>query len=186
MSNTNDCLIRKATKEDIDIIAWTVLTALDLDASNISKEQRDLIALQDGLYHWDNALICEMNGISVACIISYNGAIYKKARAISFKYLTEHFNLDLQEQADETNEGEYYIDSIAIKEDYRKKGLGKLLISYAIALGKQNHLSTCSLLVSEAKPRLFEYYKSLNFKEVGRLSCFGEEFIRMNHIANSD
>lgn len=171
--------IRKATEDDIETVARTVLTALDMDMSNLESVKKSCSDPQS-MYSWNKSLIAEAAGKPVGCIISYTGDDYKSIREYTWSRLWNDLDPEtIRKTAIETYPGEYYLDSLAIEPEYRGQGLGKELMCAAIENGKKLGYDRFSLIVALEKPRLKEYYATLGFKEENEVDFFGHKYKRM-------
>ena len=61
-------------------------------------------------------------------------------------------------------EDEFYIDSIAVDEKFRRQGLAKELILHSFARAKELGHKKVSLIVDINKPKVRKFYESLGFK----------------------
>ena len=59
---------------------------------------------------------------------------------------------------------EFYIDSIAVDEKFRRQGLAKELILHSFAKAKELGHKKVSLIVDVNKPKIRKFYESLGFK----------------------
>ena len=185
---TNTIVIRQATKNDISIIARCVFAAMDIldfdtyipDEMVIPMKNLEEAALDSTrLYSCQNSLIAEINGEPVGCIISYSGDRYASLRKRTFDILYEQSGLDLRDNPRETGPGEYYLDCMAIKPDFRRKGIGHLLMSKAIDKGKAMGVKRFTLLVEKSHSRLANYYTQLGFAPKEEMFAFGEVYVKM-------
>lgn len=150
--------IRKATKDDSGFVAWTVLTALDMDTSDLERAT-DVCSDDYGLYSWKNALIAEEDGSPIGCIISYPGDRYLAFREYTWPRLWTNIEPELMKSTPhETGAGEYYLDSMAIIPECRGKAIGKKLMSAAIENGRNMGYDKFALIVDINKPHLHYYY----------------------------
>lgn len=171
--------IRKATQADTEYVAKTVLTALDMDTSDLEWVKASCADPQS-MYSWNKSLIAEEEGKPIGCIISYPGDDYQKLREYTWSRLWEGVDpATIKDSAIETYPGEYYFDSLAIEPEYRGNGLGKKLMEAAMRQGKELGYDKHALLVAEEKPRLKEYYASLGFEEANGVNFFGHRYKRM-------
>ena len=171
--------IRKATEKDVDYVAKTVLTALDMDLSDL-EWVRTSCADPKSMNSWNKALIAEDDGSPIGCIIAYRGDDYLPMREYTWSRLWEGVDPEvISKSAIETYPGEYYLDSLAIELDYRGHGLGKDLMKAAMDYGASLGYRKFALLVAVEKPRLKEYYASLGFKDAGEVNFFGHRYHRM-------
>lgn len=185
-----DIIIRPATENDAPIIARCVLAAMeiiDIDA-NIPSEM--LVAVKNlevatldyaRLYSCRNSLIAEIAGDAVGCLISYSGDRYAAMRKRTFDILYEESGLDLRGNPMETGAGEYYLDCMAIKHEFRGKGIGHCLMEAAIELGKNLGHSRFTLLVEKSHKQLAEYYSRLGFRPKEEMFAFGTEYVKMEY-----
>ena len=60
--------IRDAKKQDVEIVAWTVLTALDMETNEIDKFIRSCLE-EDSIYSWRNSIVATVDGKTVGCFI---------------------------------------------------------------------------------------------------------------------
>lgn len=171
--------IRKATPADTEYVAKTVLTALDMDTSDLGWVKASCADPQS-MYSWNKSLIAEEEGKQIGCIISYSGDDYQRLREYTWSKLWKGVDpAAIRQSAIETYPGEYYLDSLAIEPEYRGKGLGKILMKAAIEEGKNLGYKNFALLVAGEKPRLKEYYASLGFEEDSEVNFFGHRYKRM-------
>lgn len=172
-------IIRKATQSDTEYVAKTVLTALDMDTSDLEWVKASCSDPQS-MYSWNRSLIAEENGDPIGCIISYPGDDYQELREYTWSRLWKGVDpATIKDSAIETYPGEYYLDSLAIEPEYRGNGLGKKLMEAAIRQGKELGYDKFALLVAQEKPHLKKYYASLGFEEVSDVNFFGHRYKRM-------
>lgn len=181
-------IIRPAKETDSSIIARCVLAAMELLDFNADTPTEMLVPLKNlekatlddtRLYSCHNSLIAEIDGEAVGCLISYSGDRYATLRKRTFDILYEESGLDLRGNPMETYPGEYYLDCMAIKPEYRRKGIGHLLMSKAIENGKAMGIRRFTLLVEKSHDRLAEYYAQLGFVPKEEMFAFGEVYVKM-------
>ncbi len=164
--------IREAHKEDACFIASMVLAALHIDEHDDARlfhHMIDLVEDEGTLYFWQRCHIATDEGVPVGLCLAYDGKDYHERRLRSFsmpcsdgKPVSEN-NESLLQQADETGEGEYYIDSLAVVSSCRGKGIGRQLLVHAIAQAKEKGLRP-TLLVDPANTSALRLYTSMGFK----------------------
>lgn len=181
-------IFRKARMEDAPFIAKAVLAAVDAgDFNSVQDDKRKktlevlngIICLEDTLYSYLNVLMAEVEGERAGCIISYDGARYKAMKEKTFGLLNKGLGLDFSDMDDESGRGEYYLDSLAVSPEFRKRGIGRLLIMQALEAGEALGFSKASLLVLESDEGLRSLYSTCGFIVEDRRLCFGKEYIRM-------
>ena len=173
-------IIRDASFEDVEFVAWTVLMAIDIEPTPKNIRRAVSVCSQDGtLYSWRNARICEVDGKVAGCLVSYGGNDYRTMRKKTFDLILDSFGLDLNQNPDETIPGEFYLDSMAFLPEFRGNGLGKKMLIDGIEKGKLKGYAKTTLLVDEIKPNLMHYYESIGFKPNGKVHTYGEDFTKM-------
>lgn len=173
--------IRDAGKEDVEIVAWTVLTALDMDTDEMEKFIKSC-SKDDSIYSWRNAIVATLDGTAVGCLIAYEGSRYKELRDKSWLQLWDDMDSEyLKTIEDEAVDGEFYLDSMAILPEYRGRSIGRELMAYAIEKGKALGCGCATLLVDVHKPRLEAYYQAMGFEQYGEMEYFGHDYKRMRY-----
>lgn len=181
-SSIGDIVIRQATPDDIPFVAACVLAAVDLyDFKEESIENGIALTVcsqDDTLYSWRNARIAYVHETAVGCLVSYDGAIYPEGRRRTFKYF-EDAGRPMDDTEPETGQGEYYLDSMAIRPAFRGYGIGLYLMKDAIQTARRKGFSKVSLIVELSKPDLREYYAELGFAPDHELYAFGDRYLKM-------
>ena len=161
------------------MVAWTVLTAIDRPTDDMSR-CIDSCSDDHTMYSWRNSIIATTGDVPVGCLIAYDGGRYHELRQRTWPSLwTDLEPSAITQTADEAKAGEYYLDSMAILPEYRKLGIGKLLMEHAIAKGKESGCQCASLIVDCNKPRLKAYYESIGFEDSRCMMFFGHVFFKM-------
>ena len=181
--------IRKATPNDSTIIAELMLYAMqDIIFEFIGKEDKneaiiflkDLISQKNNQYSFENTYVLIYNNLIVGSFTLYDGGKLEELRNPVLKSLSDKYNQNIQPQ-NETEQGELYIDTIAVFPEYRGKGFGNIILDYIIdefAI-KQNH--TLGLLVDFTNPKAKKLYESKGFKVVGKKQLMSEYHEHMQY-----
>lgn len=112
--------IRDAKKEDVEIVAWTVLTALDMVETDEMEKFIMSCSEDDSIYSWRNSIVATVDGKTVGCLIAYEGSCYKELRNKSWFQLWDDMDSEYLKTIEaETVDGEFYLDSMAILPAYR-------------------------------------------------------------------
>ncbi len=77
------------------------------------------------------------DGVVAGILVAYDGAQLKTLRKRFVDEALATFGIDYSGMDAETQEGEYYLDSLAVSSSYRGKGIAKLLLNAAIQRGKE-------------------------------------------------
>ena len=175
-------IVREAMSEDVTFVAECVLAAVDRYDFRSECPQlaltEQICGRDDTLYSFRKAWIATIERTAVGCLIAYDGADYEKARGITYGLLKRN-GVDLTGTEAETGPGEFYLDTLALRPNFRGYGIGRLMIKYAVETAKSQGFSRCSLIVSKDKERLRQFYESLGFKADKEIAAFGEPYIKM-------
>ena len=182
----DDIIIMPAACDDAPLIADTIMMALGRElCESFTDEERTLddvrrlftecAATDDSQYSYLNTLkAVDGKGNVAGMVVSYDGArLYELRKRFLDEF--ERFNgyrID-QYMTDETEDGEWYLDSLAVFPAYRGKGIARRLIEAvrerALPSGKP-----VGLLVDKTNHRAEHLYDSLGFKTVGDRAFAGE------------
>lgn len=178
--------IRKATIEDSSIISEHLFLAMEdilyefigIKDAKVAKEfLHYFVERESNQYSYQNCLVAESeDGIEGSINIYYGGKL-DELRSPVVQYIRKHFNAEFTPD-DETQQGEYYIDSFGISANKQGKGIGTTLLQYVIHKydSKQR---TLGLLVDKDNPKAEKLYINLGFKLVGRKVLAGK---KMKHL----
>lgn len=180
--------IRAAKKSDAVIIARAVAMAIgDENAlKNYCGEDyatllKQIAESEKSQYSYLNALIAETNNTPIGAAIGYDGAKLHELRATTYSII--HNTLGRTPSIpDETEAGEFYIDSIAVLPEYRGMGIGKQLITAIRDKALSDGHARVGLIVDFDNPRAEELYTSLGFTRVGTRTFFGHKMWHMQYI----
>lgn len=142
-----------------------------------------LVEMEDSQYSYRNTL-CAMtaSGVLVGICVAYDGASLKKLRRRFVECAVEAFGIDYSGMADETEEGEFYIDSLAVSSTYRGKGIARQLLEAAILRARELGIPRVGLLVDKGNPRAEALYTKIGFKYVNDAIWGGHS---MKHLQNN-
>ena len=175
-------LLRDATLDDAPFIARVVLAGidmLDIDAA-LPDEQRaiykhlvEICRMEDTLYSYRNTRMAEIEGHRVGALVAYDGGHYANMREKTFGLVQQTSGMNLSQNAMETDEGEFYLDSMALLPEFRGREIGKMLMLDRMAYAETNGFEVVTLLVDRDKPHLQAYYESLGFAMKEEMFVFG-------------
>ena len=180
-------LVRKATLNDSEIIATHLLLAMDEivykfigeeDPEKAKEFMLHFVKKDNNQYSYQNCWVVEDNMKVVAAVNLYNGALLSELREPVIEYVRSKFNKDFNPE-DETQAGEYYIDSLGVNPNQQSKGIGTKLLQFVIDEYVNKHSQTLGLLVDETNPNAKRLYLKLGFKSAGRKVLFGKN---MEHL----
>jgi len=168
-------LIRKAKSEESAIIASYLFLAMeDIVYRFIGEKSSEkaiyllesLIREKNNQYSYENCWVVDTEGKIVAAAIVYDGAKLKELREPVGKKIKLMFHRDFNPE-DETQEGEYYIDSLGVDPNQQGKGIGSLILQFLINEYVHKRNETLGLLVDKDNTNAKKLYLKLGFREVG-------------------
>ena len=180
MNENNMLEIREARPEDAPFVARCVCMALHHE---LSEEELPgvaaICAREDVLYSYRNALIAWLGNVPVGLCLAYDGNGYHEIRVRTFAAFAalhpdEEDDMDLEHAEDETSAGEYYIDSLAVLPEYRRRGYARQLMQAQIAQGQQLGIRNITLLVDPENSEAQRLYESLGFRYASDCYAFGQ------------
>ena len=131
-----------------------------------------LVLMDDSQYSWRNAFVAvddeaapdDLEHAPVAgAIVGYDGKDLHRLRRRFQEAAMADWQMDYSNMDDETAEGEFYLDSLAVYPHYRKRGIASQLlhrfIEHAASLGLP-----AALLVDKGNPSAERLYASLGFE----------------------
>ena len=183
--------IRKALPEDAISIANLLLLAMEEIIYEFIGEanKEKAIALlthfaknADNQYSYQNCYVMESGKVIIAAVNIYDGAKLHEYRQPIADYITTQFKKELKVE-DETQAGEFYIDSIGVSQSFQGKGIGSEILKYLIheyvICGKH----TIGLLVDEKNIYAKKLYLKLGFYSVNHILLSGK---KMDHLQISN
>ena len=184
--------IRDAREDDAEFLAQVILAAAHLSdmgadtanstATATAASAGDLTAIcrrTDTLYSWRNARIACACGKRAGAMVSYPGDSYNTARSITFPLLPGLTQAQIDSTDIETLPGEWYLDSLAVLPEFRRAGIGKMLVMDAIERGRNAGYTQCTLLAEKSSTHLVEYYTRLGFAIESNKLYLGNAYWRM-------
>lgn len=172
--------IRHAQVADASFVARCVCMALHHELSDDELPGVAAIcAREDVLYSYRHALIAWLGDEPVGLCLAYDGDGYHDIRVRTFAAFTalhpdDEDDMDLENAEDETCQGEYYIDSLAVLPPYRRHGYARQLMQAQIALGRQLGHQHITLLVDPENSEAQRLYESLGFRYESDCYAFGQ------------
>ena len=177
--------IRAAKKSDAPIIAQVVALAIGDENAIKNYCGENYIALliqitehEHSQYSYLNTLIAEIGNTPIGAVIGYDGAKLHELRATTYSIIYDALGRT-PSIPDETEAGEFYLDSLAVLPEHREKGIGKQLITAlckrAFSIGHER----VGLIVDFDNPRAEALYTSLGFSRVGTKTFLGHKMWHM-------
>lgn len=175
-------IIRRAIKSDSPFIASYLLLAMEEIVYEFIGEKNHQKALdfllyfaerENNQYSYQNCWVAEDDEV-IAAINIYDGSQLSALRKPIADYIQTYHGKEFNPE-DETQAGEFYIDSFGVNPNQQGKGIGSKILQFLIAEYVVKKQQTIGLLVEENKPAAKKLYLKLGFKSVGYKMLVGEK-----------
>lgn len=173
--------IRKAKIEDSKaIVPLLMMASGDVIYKFIKEENYEkakdflqrFVSCEDNQYSFQNCYVKVVEEQIVAAALVYDGAKLKELRKPVLDYVHQHFDASFHVE-DETQAGEFYIDSLGVMATQQGKGLGSKLLNYLIKEIVCQNGKTLGLLVDISNHGAKKLYSKLGFECVGDKELLG-------------
>lgn len=174
-------IVRGAIIDDAPVIAQVV--AMGIGDEDTLREYcgddylsvlEDIVRTEGTQYSYCNALVAINNEVVVGAAVGYDGKKLQQLRNQTYAVIHNRLGR-IPTIADETQAGEYYIDSIAVLPQHRGNGVGKALINAMCDKAVSEGHTCMGLIVDCDNPRAESLYNSLGFERVGERCFFGHQ-----------
>lgn len=164
-------IIRKAKPEDNHSLAPLLIQAMESMAFQFTKtgnkdESLKLFAYFIGqtknIYSFENILIAVENTEITGSISAYDGSLFNELRKPFLDFIKQNYNYTVNPE-EETESGEFYIDTVSVLPEHQGKGIGKKLIEKVIEKAGLLGFSRVGLLVDTENPNAKKLYQKLGF-----------------------
>lgn len=163
--------IRKANFEDSDAVASLVMLASgDVIYKFIGEEHYEkgkdfllrFVKTENNQYSFQNCYVAVEEEEIVAAALIYDGGKLEQLRKPVLDYVHQKFDSSLKVE-DETQAGEFYLDSLGVAPNQQGKGLGSTLLSFLIDEIVIKNGKLLGLLVDKTNPNAKKLYMKLGF-----------------------
>ncbi len=181
-------IVREAKIEDAPLIAWTVAEAIGTETLERYCGNDGLAVLETlaraevSQYSFRNALVAEIDGVPAGAIVGYDGALLRELRPITFALIRGKTGKVLEIE-EETQPGEFYLDSVGVRPEFRGLGVGRELILKMCERAFSSGHDKVGLLVDAENPRAEKLYTALGFVRVAEKRFCGNA---MRHLQKSE
>lgn len=186
--------IMPARKDQAGEIASLIMEAMDYDCcknfagpdhslDDFHEMMTALVRMDDSQYSYRNTIVAVSEGQIAGSLTGYEGKDLRTLRRRFIDAAREYLGQDFSKMDDETGPGEYYLDSLCVKKEFRKRGIATTLLRAAInehaVSTAENGGEPVGLLVDHTHPWAERLYKTIGFRFVNETSWGGH---RMNHL----
>jgi ribosomal protein S18 acetylase RimI-like enzyme len=174
-------IIRKALKDDSASISSILMLASGEVMCKFIGEQSPIkaeeflctfVKSEQNQYSYTNCYVAVEKDVIIGAILVYDGARLHELRKPVLDHIHANFDPELHVE-DETQAGEYYIDSIGVSPLHQGKGVGSQLLKLVIQEKVISEGLTLGLLVDKQNPSAKKLYLRLGFKHVGEKKLLG-------------
>ena len=180
-------IIRKAILEDSPFIATYLLLAMEdivyqyvgeNDYNKASAFLQHFIESENNQYSYQNCFVAEEGGEVIAAVNLYDGAQLNVLRKPIVQFIKRQFGHDIRLE-DETQSGEYYIDTLGVNPNQQGKGVGSKILQFLIDEYVRKNKLTLGLLVDDENPSARKLYLKLGFTPIAKKRFLGKN---MEHL----
>ena len=130
--------------EQAEVIALLIMKAMNYECCRYFAGERhnledfhemmtQLVMRKDTQYSYLNTIVAMDGKRTVGALVSYDGSQLHRLRKPFIDMEAKMLNGDFSNMDDETTEGELYLDSLAVDDDYQHQGIATALIKAGIA-----------------------------------------------------
>ena len=171
-------VIQTACREHANAIARLIMQAMNYDCcryyagpehslEDFERMMTRLVEADNSQYSYTNTHVAlDDDGCVAGICVTYDGARLHELREAFIHAARECFGRDYSTIGDETAPGELYIDSLAVDEQYRGRGIAGDLLRVAIAKASDMGIPA-GLLVDKGNPLAERLYVRMGCKHVG-------------------
>lgn len=182
-------MIRQAVQEDVHEVMPLLLAAIGNIAYTLAGTEDDaetkrilaeFYGREGNRISYEHVLVYTRDGHVVGMAISYPGdGAELLDRPFAERIALIHGAAGADPIVVEAKEGEYYLDSIAVDEEYQGQGIAKELFAAFEEKGKDAGYRRMSLIVEPYNEGAYALYKKLNYVEDGIITVSGGQYRRM-------
>jgi ribosomal protein S18 acetylase RimI-like enzyme len=152
--------VRKARIEDASAIVECLLLAMEDIVYEFIGEKNQVkaevfmfqfVEQKNNQYSFQNCWVIEENKEILGAIVMYDGANLHELRTPIKEYISEVYSREFNPE-EETQEGEFYIDSLGVKVNQQGNGVGSKLLQFLIDEYVVKRKQKLGLLVDKENP----------------------------------
>ena len=189
--------IQPAIREQAESIAQLIMTAMTDECclffigenQTLDDFKQAMICLvndEQSQYSYTNTLVAVHNNDVVGICLSYDGKDLRFLRSKFIEIAKVRFNRDFADMNDETQEGELYVDSLAVKKSFREKGIAQKLLKATIEKARNLHINHVGLFVDCNNPLAEKLYSKVGFQYVNDSSWGGHSMKHLQYHIESE
>lgn len=177
-------MIRKAQKKDADFVVSLLFEAMPevvfkMTESELVEENisflKELFLQEKNQYSYQNFLVFEIENKVVASLGYYNGGDLQKLREPVLQLIQKKYGKTIVVE-DETQAGEWYIDTLSVAPKWQGKGIASSLLNF---LKTEKKECVLGLLVEENNIKAQHLYQKLGFVFQQKKSLLGGTYFHL-------
>lgn len=191
---TKKIIICEGRREQAAEIASLIMEAMDYDCcqnfagpehtlDDFHKMMTSLVEMDDSQYSYRSTLVAMAGDDIAGCIVGYDGKDLLRLRQRFIEAAKTWLGRDFTGMDEETRAGEFYLDSLCVKREYRKQGIATKLIRRVIEEQSSNPTAhspqPIGLLVDHTHPWAERLYRAIGFRYVNDTTWGGHA---MRHL----
>lgn len=178
-----ELIIRRAVPEDSHQVASLIALAMHdiilrfIGEDSEAKAQQllyRLVSKKGNQYSFENCWVAEIEKEVVAAACIYDGAKLKVLRKPVAEEIAGMFGRNFNPE-DETQAGEFYIDSVGVMPSHQGMGIGTKIFEFLIEEYVYTRKKVIGLLVDKENPDAKRLYLKLGFKYSGDKNLAGKQ-----------
>lgn len=186
--NNPTAKIRSAQAIDYKYAAPLIIQAMEDLACFFTQSQDPALALPlfefffqqtHNQYSYQNTLIYQIDQQVAGTLTAYDGATLSELRQPFLSYIEQKYQVIDFHPEDETEAGEFYIDTIGVSPSFQGKGIGSKLIEACIEKAAGLAHKRVGLLVDLENPKAKKLYVRLGFQSKGIKEFMGGKYEHM-------
>ena len=166
--------IRQGKKDDSKDIAKLIMIAMNYDCCKYFAGKNhtlhdfeimmtELVNTEESQYSYKNTIVAMIESDIVGVCVSYDGAELHHLRKAFINAAKKHLDGDFSAIDDETQAGELYVDSLAVKEQFRHNGIATAMLDATKEKARKMNIRKVGLLVDKGNPEAEQLYKRVGF-----------------------
>lgn len=181
-------MIRSARPQDAEQVIPLLHSAIGRIANTLAGKENDeeaLAVIQDyfrqpgNRLSYEQVIVDEREGKVAGMLLSYSGDRANELDEPLLERIRQNSGDRNRTIEAETELGEYYLDSLAVGEDYQGQGIAKALMSAFEERAAGQGFDKVTLLVEQENERAYALYVKMGYHVDGIRHLSGYEFRRM-------
>jgi len=185
-------MIRPARPSDFPFVVPLIIGAMkdvvrvfinDDDPGKALPLFEHFFKLRNNQYSYENTLVfVDAEDQICGSVTAYDGGLLDSYRKPFIDYLQDNYGLRDFDPGQETEAGEYYLDTVSVAPGRWGSGIGKELILAAIEHARTLEYERVGLIVDKKNPMAKKLYQRLGFQVIKDRLFMGGEYEHMQFV----